>query len=67
MKAKGQKQLVDACPYGHIWWNEELQIPQHHLFFSLRLRGGPGVVSFAGQVAHYKVGTEKPLTLTQST
>ena len=23
-KAKGQKQLVDACPYGHIWWNEEL-------------------------------------------
>ena len=22
-KAKGQKQLVDACPYGHIWWNEE--------------------------------------------
>jgi len=27
-KAKGQKQLVDACPYGHIWWNEELQVPQ---------------------------------------
>jgi Fe-S-cluster-containing dehydrogenase component len=28
VKAKGQKQLVDACPYGHIWWNEELQVPQ---------------------------------------
>jgi Fe-S-cluster-containing dehydrogenase component len=28
VKAKGQKQLVDACPYGHIWWNEELQLPQ---------------------------------------
>jgi Fe-S-cluster-containing dehydrogenase component len=28
VRAKGQKQLVDACPYGHIWWNEELQTPQ---------------------------------------
>jgi Fe-S-cluster-containing dehydrogenase component len=28
VRAKGQKQLVDACPYGHIWWNEELQLPQ---------------------------------------
>jgi Fe-S-cluster-containing dehydrogenase component len=27
-KAKGRKELVDACPYGHIWWNEELKIPQ---------------------------------------
>jgi Fe-S-cluster-containing dehydrogenase component len=27
-KSKGRKDLVDACPYGHIWWNEELQIPQ---------------------------------------
>jgi Fe-S-cluster-containing dehydrogenase component len=31
-KAKGQKQLVEACPYGHIWWNEELQLPQHWPF-----------------------------------
>jgi len=28
VKAKGQKQLVDACPYRHIWWNEELSLPQ---------------------------------------
>jgi Fe-S-cluster-containing dehydrogenase component len=28
VKAKGQKQLVDACPYGHIWWNDDLQLPQ---------------------------------------
>jgi Fe-S-cluster-containing dehydrogenase component len=28
IKAKGQKQLVDACPYGHIWWNDELNLPQ---------------------------------------
>jgi Fe-S-cluster-containing dehydrogenase component len=28
VKAKGQRHLVEACPYGHIWWNEELQVPQ---------------------------------------
>jgi Fe-S-cluster-containing dehydrogenase component len=28
VRAKGRKDLVDACPYGHIWWNEELQLPQ---------------------------------------
>jgi Fe-S-cluster-containing dehydrogenase component len=27
-KAKGQRQLVEACPYGAIWWNEEKQLPQ---------------------------------------
>lgn len=27
-KAKGQKELVQACPYGHIWWNEEHELPQ---------------------------------------
>lgn len=26
--AAGQKQLVDACPYGAIFWNEALQLPQ---------------------------------------
>lgn len=31
-KARGQKQLVEACPYGHIWWNEELQVPQAWTF-----------------------------------
>jgi Fe-S-cluster-containing dehydrogenase component len=28
VKAKGRKDLVDACPYGHIWWNETLELPQ---------------------------------------
>jgi Fe-S-cluster-containing dehydrogenase component len=28
VRAKGQKNLVEACPYGHIWWNEELKLPQ---------------------------------------
>ena len=27
-KSRGQKELVDSCPYGAIFWNEELQIPQ---------------------------------------
>jgi len=28
VKAKGQKQLVDACPYRVIEWNEALELPQ---------------------------------------
>jgi len=28
VKAQGQKHLVDACPYGAIWWNEEHSLPQ---------------------------------------
>ena len=27
-KSKGRRDLVDACPYGHIWWNETREIPQ---------------------------------------
>jgi len=27
-KAKGQKDLVDSCPYGVIWWNAEKAVPQ---------------------------------------
>jgi Fe-S-cluster-containing dehydrogenase component len=27
-KAKGQKDLVDACPYGAIYWNAEKAVPQ---------------------------------------
>lgn len=31
-KAKGQKAIVDACPYGAVYWNEEKQIPQAWIF-----------------------------------
>ena len=31
-KSKGQKQIVDACPYGCIYWNEGLDIPQKCTF-----------------------------------
>lgn len=32
VKAKGQRQIVDACPYSAIYWNEELEIPQAWIF-----------------------------------
>jgi Fe-S-cluster-containing dehydrogenase component len=31
-KAKNRKDLVESCPYGHIWWNEELKLPQAWTF-----------------------------------
>lgn len=31
-KAKGQQQIVAACPFGAIAWNEALDIPQHWNF-----------------------------------
>jgi Fe-S-cluster-containing dehydrogenase component len=31
-KAKGNKALVDSCPYGAIWWNEEIGIGQKCIF-----------------------------------
>ena len=31
-KAKGQKDLVDSCPYGVIWWNAEKAVPQKCTF-----------------------------------
>ena len=32
VKARGKKQIVDSCPYGVIFWNEELQLPQKWIF-----------------------------------
>ncbi len=32
LKAKGQKAIVDSCPYGVIWWNEALDVPQKCTF-----------------------------------
>lgn len=31
-KSKGQKEIVDACPYGAVSWNEDKQIPQAWIF-----------------------------------
>jgi Fe-S-cluster-containing dehydrogenase component len=32
VKAKGRRDLVDACPYGAIVWNEQLHLPQTWFF-----------------------------------
>lgn len=32
VKAKGRKDILRSCPYGAIWWNEELQLPQKWIF-----------------------------------
>jgi len=39
-KAKGQKQIVDACPYDAVYWNKALDIPQHWLFDAHLLDAG---------------------------
>jgi len=31
-KSRGQKEIVAACPYGAVYWNEEKQIPQAWIF-----------------------------------
>ena len=40
VKAKGQKAIADACPYGAVKWNEELQVPQHWFFDAHLLDSG---------------------------
>jgi Fe-S-cluster-containing dehydrogenase component len=40
VKSKGQKNLVESCPYHAIWWNEEKQIPQKCTFCAHLLDNG---------------------------
>jgi Fe-S-cluster-containing dehydrogenase component len=40
VKAKGQKQIVGSCPYGAIFWNEELDLPQKWIFDAHLLDAG---------------------------
>lgn len=30
--ARGRRDLLESCPYGMIWWNEELSLPQNWPF-----------------------------------
>jgi len=32
LKAKGKKSIVESCPHGVIWWNDELDLPQKCTF-----------------------------------
>jgi tetrathionate reductase subunit B len=40
VKSKGQQQVVAACPYGKIFWNDKLQIPQKCTLCAHRLDKG---------------------------
>ena len=39
-KAKGRKEIIATCPYGVIYWNEEMQIPQKCTFCVHLLEAG---------------------------
>jgi Fe-S-cluster-containing dehydrogenase component len=40
VKAKGQRAIADACPYGAVKYNEELDLPQHWIFDAHLLDNG---------------------------
>jgi Fe-S-cluster-containing dehydrogenase component len=40
VKSKGQRQIVEACPYGAVYWNEEKDIPQAWTFDAHLLDAG---------------------------
>jgi Fe-S-cluster-containing dehydrogenase component len=39
-KSRGRHEIVDACPYDAIWWNEDKQVPQHWFFDAHLLDSG---------------------------
>lgn len=40
VKAQGRRDLIDACPYGAVVWNDELQLPQSWIFDAHLLDAG---------------------------
>jgi Fe-S-cluster-containing dehydrogenase component len=40
VKSRGRKEIVHSCPYGHIWWNEERDVPQKWTMNAHLLDGG---------------------------
>ena len=40
VKSVGQNQIVDACPYGRVYWNSALSIPQACTFCAHRTAAG---------------------------
>lgn len=47
VRAKGRRELVAACPYGAIVWNEEQQVPQNWIFEAHRLDAGATTLRIA--------------------
>jgi NAD-dependent dihydropyrimidine dehydrogenase PreA subunit len=48
VKAKGRRDLVEACPYGAIVWNEQLHLPQNWFFDAHLLDAGAGAPRCVG-------------------
>lgn len=46
-KAKGRKEIVDSCPYGAIFWNEELKLAQKCTLCAHMLDGGEKITRCA--------------------
>jgi Fe-S-cluster-containing dehydrogenase component len=68
VKARGQKAIADACPYGAVRWNEQLQLPQHWFFDAHLLdRGWPEprcvTVCATGALKALKVTDEEMATI----
>jgi len=40
VKAKGDREVASACPYGAIWWNDTLEVPQKCTFCAHLLDDG---------------------------
>jgi len=51
-KAKGQRGLVDACPYGSIWYNEEKDVPQKCILCAHIMDGQAGASICMPRCAH---------------
>lgn len=71
VKAKGQKQIVEACPYGAVFWNDELQIPQNWPFDAHLLDRGwksPRAVEVCatGAISAHKLDDNEMLALAQT-
>jgi Fe-S-cluster-containing dehydrogenase component len=52
VKAKGRRNLVEACPYGAIVWNEEQQLPQTWIFDAHLLDQGWSASAMRASVSH---------------
>lgn len=71
VKARGRRDLVDSCPYGAIWWNEELKLPQKWIFDAHLLDKGwkePRCTQACptGAMQAMKVGDEEMRALAES-
>jgi len=65
VKAKGQKELVNSCPYRAIYWNEQMQIPQKCTMCVHRLEEGekePRCVESCPSGAMYFGDLDDPLS-----